>query len=483
MAEIKAAKLTMVQSFDDTWNPSIAYSNPSGNSVDALEACISLTGALDDIKYRAINKTKTTYKFELTEDERNVLRKATQDSNSRTVRFYVRTTIKGVRYFSWISTTFNIVNANPVVTADVVADDETYALTGNYKKLIKYYSNAIATMDVKAQKYASINEDLYIIRNGDNTGYGTSHTFEKVESNEFLFQSEDSRGNVGTATKTLEMVDYIPLTCDIEKSRPDALGNMTISCSGNYFYGSFGKEENTLSVQCGYMESGSTDLNLIPMEVSIFPDWYYATTNEFTIKNFDQNKSYTFTVFATDKLSEVTSTEAGVKSIPIFHWGENDFTFEVPVKFNSTVEGLSLQNDLPNVENGLWTPSLSTEAISSYTTKQGWYSKVGQVVTVGFYVKATAKSGYNSTGVSIAGLPFTPLLPSAGSGMCSGAYVSGGFNFQCFVAETSGAITTRVQACNHTSQTNLSTSASGCWYPSGGGTITLSGTITYITNS
>ena len=72
-------------------------------------------------------------------------------------------------------------------------------------------------------------------------------------------------------------------------------------------------------------------------------------------------------------------------------------------------------------------------------------------------------------------------IAAAGGGMCSGAYVSAGFNFQSFVAETSGNITTRVQSCNHTAAGNLATSASGCWYPSGNGDITLSGTITYMT--
>jgi hypothetical protein len=72
------------------------------------------------------------------------------------------------------------------------------------------------------------------------------------------------------------------------------------------------------------------------------------------------------------------------------------------------------------------------------------------------------------------------MFPTAGGGMCSGAYVSAGFDFQCFVAQQSGAITTRIQQCNNTSATNLGTSATGVFYRSGGGEMTLSGTITYM---
>ena len=132
--------------------------------------------------------------------------------------------------------------------------------------------------------------------------------------------------------------------------------------------------------------------------------------------------------------------------------------------------------------NGTWTPSLSSAAISSYTIRQGWYQQVGNVVTLGFNIKATCNSGYNNTSISISGLPITPRYDASGGGICSGAYVSAGFNFECWVASTSGTITGRVQSCNNTSATNLSTSASGLFYRSGGGEITLGGTICYITN-
>ena len=104
-------------------------------------------------------------------------------------------------------------------------------------------------------------------------------------------------------------------------------------------------------------------------------------------------------------------------------------------------------------------------------------------MTVGFYIKATCNSGWNSTEITISGLPYTPMYTASGGGMCSGAYVNSGWNFQCFVAETSGIITTRVQSCNHTASINLSTSASGCFYCLNGGEITLSGTINFIANS
>jgi hypothetical protein len=138
---------------------------------------------------------------------------------------------------------------------------------------------------------------------------------------------------------------------------------------------------------------------------------------------------------------------------------------------------------LPAMEQGEWTPTLNSSAISFYTTQAGWYNKVGQTVTVGFFIKANCRSGYETVHIEIGGLPYNPAYSSAGAGMCSGVYVGANKNFQCFVAESGYKITTRVQACNNTTDTNLSTSSAGCNYRSGGGEITLSGTITYMTNS
>ena len=85
----RQANLTSAPDFNDEANPTINYSNPAGNSVSSLDACISLTGSRDDVGYRAVSKTGTSYTFNLTEAERNVLRGACPNSNSLSVKFYL----------------------------------------------------------------------------------------------------------------------------------------------------------------------------------------------------------------------------------------------------------------------------------------------------------------------------------------------------------------------------------------------------------
>ena len=349
----RAATITSATNFTDKQNPTITYSNPAGTAVTTLKACISLTGSADDIAYRDISKTGTSYTFPLTDAERAVLRNATTSSNSRTVYFFLWTVIGGNDYRVNVQRTFSIVNADPVVTGTVTdSNDTTYALTGSRSKLIKYYSNATVTANATPQKGASINESKYVIRNGSNTWNGKTHTFNNVESNVFTFSAEDSRGNVGTYTLTPAptMVNYIRLTCDISNNRPDALGNMTVACSGNYFNGSFGAVSNTLTVQYRYKLSTDSWLNTEDewndMTVTISGNKYSATA-DFVIPDFGQQKIYSFETRAIDKLSTISSGEQSVQSMPIFHWGESDFAFEVPVydEYNTRISnGVTLNS-------------------------------------------------------------------------------------------------------------------------------------------
>jgi hypothetical protein len=188
-------------------------------------------------------------------------------------------------------------------------------------------------MSAEAQGGAAIDNDMYIIRNGNQTGYGTTHTFENVSSDVFTFSAEDSRGNIGTATVAPTMVNYVRLTCYLRNNRPDASGNMTVECEGDYFNGSFGAVSNTLTVQYRYKTQGGSFGQWQNMTVSKNGNWYGARAS-LDIPNFNYKSTYTFECRAIDKLETVTSTAGSAKSVPVFHWGENDFVFEVPVTFN-----------------------------------------------------------------------------------------------------------------------------------------------------
>lgn len=386
-------------------------------------------------------------------------------------------------------------SSNPSITATIIdVNPDTIALTGDESVLIRYRSNAQATMRVTVYGEAVLNEDMCIIRNGGDTGYGKSYTFEGVESRTFVFSAEDSQGRIGTNTVNVTMIPYIEPTCYMSNNKPNTDGSMRLECYGDFYNGSFGARSNTLAAKYRYKKSGGSFGSWKSMTVSKSGNTYTAYAN---LTGLDYQTSYSFEVQVEDELTITGGSESGVSSLPVFHWGATDFDFEVPVSFNKGFDvkdsetvnfqkATLIQNGTSGYlsQHGLWIPTLLYEnAVYDYSLQMGWYSKTGITVTVGFFIKADCYSGYDDVDIVIGGLPFTPAGYSAsGGGICSGTCVPITHTFQCFVAEKNlKEITIRVQECARVYDGNLYTSKSGCRYPDGGGEITLSGTITYIT--
>lgn len=360
-----------------------------------------------------------------------------------------------------------------IVSSVVDINSATIALTGDANKLVRYLSNAKATMTASTNDSSVIVSDSLTIQNGGKTYRGTSCVVNAVEDDLFIFTAEDSRGGMLIHHHNADMIPYVPLTCNANSCEVDTSGNAIIRCWGHCFVGSFGQVTNTLTVQYRYAKRGGTFSSWKEMPVSTGGNNYSAIVN---LGGLEYRSQYTIEFRASDKLNSITTSTIG-KSIPLFHWGEDDFQFEVPVIFNAGLQGSGLP------ESGEWTPTIDANAVSQYTTRRGWYTKTGNVVTVGFFIKGIS---YHRTGSAVAvydaeitGLPYVPYISASGGGICSWFRITSGYVFQCYVAEAdTDKITVRVQQTGE----HLHTSASGCFFPYDGSTFTMSGTITYMTD-
>jgi hypothetical protein len=323
----RAAKITAAPDFNDEENPTINYTNLAGSVVTALEACISLDGAADDVAYRAIPIAGTSYTFKLTEAERNVLRNATA-GNSRTVIFYVRTTINGVKYHETAYKTLTIVNADPIIDPHIMDDNEaTYNLTGG-EALIRYFSDATFETGARAQKGATLTSQS--VTCGGVTIKEATGTFPGVLSGSFVFTATDSRGNTTTLPVEVPFVDYIKLSCSIGNNKPDTDGNFTLVASGTCFNGDIASAgSNDLYVLYRYKASGGAFSDWMDMSISKGDNAYTATAN-FT--GLDYRTTYIFQCRAGDLVTTATTDEVAIKAIPVFDWSGEDFNFNVPVK-------------------------------------------------------------------------------------------------------------------------------------------------------
>ena len=320
------ATITAAPNFTDEDNPTITYSNPAGDSVSLLRACISLDGTNADIAYRDISKTGTSYTFNLTDDERDVLRAATTGSNSRTVKFYVRSEIGSSYEGSNLARTFTIKNPAPTISPTITdSNSTTVDLTGDSSKLVRYYSNAAITIGAAAVKKATLTSKKVTCGSESLTADGTINA---VESGTFTFTATDNRGNTTTLPVTPSFVEYVKLTCNMGNSMPTTDGDMTVKVSGNYFNGTFGAASNTLAVYYRYKVAGGSYSAWTAMTVTKGESNYSATAS---LTGLDYQTVYVFQAYAVDKLATIYSAERNVKATPVFDWGESDFKFNVPV--------------------------------------------------------------------------------------------------------------------------------------------------------
>lgn len=333
----RRATITAAPNFNDEENPTITYTNPLGNSATKIEVCISLTGSKDDVPYREVSKTGSSYTFSLTDAERNTLRAATSTSNSRTVHFFIQTTIGGSTVRHSVAKTLSIINCKPVVTGTVKdTNSASIALTGDSAKIIKGFNTVSASITATPKKGATISSYLITLDNKV-VSRTSSVTLQNVESGGFQLAAVDSRGNITTVRKYSTTVDYIALTCGLNTGIPSAEGSVSLSINGNYYNGSFGAVNNSLTVQYRYKEDDGDYVNWINTTPTISNGTYSVDVN---VTDLDYQKAYTFQARAVDKVntSGALSGEAKIKTMPVFDWSATDFNFNVPTYYKGNTK-------------------------------------------------------------------------------------------------------------------------------------------------
>lgn len=223
----------------------------------------------------------------------------------------------------------------------------TAALTGDSSKLVKYYSTAKITSNATGAYGATIKSQS--IKCGSKTVSSSPASFPNVEIFTFTFSATDSRGYKTTKNlATTNVVDYCKLTAYIGNETPAADGTYTFKVKGNYFNGSFGAVNNTLTVNYRWKVSGGTFSNWQNMTLSISGNTYVASAS---LSGLDYQTTYIFQAQATDKLMVVDTGEKTIKSKPTFDWSGEDFAFNVPV----SIEGYPLADFvIEDNYNGNW---------------------------------------------------------------------------------------------------------------------------------
>jgi hypothetical protein len=255
-------KLLSASNFSDEENPTITF-NRSGSSLSGIDTTLNTTIEIDGVAVitrEDISTSGGSYTFELTEEERDLLRSKVTNGISKNVVFKLETVLDDVgynkftqSYYSETTKTFTLTNAYPSATLEVEdTDAATIALTGDNKKFIKYCSNAAYVLNATASKGATITS--LEVTNGNKKATTPEGTINDIESNTFNFIATDSRNNAVSGSLFVDMVEYVKLTCqqkvELELSGAEGTGAAgTLTINGNYYKGNFGVADNELIIQ------------------------------------------------------------------------------------------------------------------------------------------------------------------------------------------------------------------------------------------
>lgn len=230
------------------------------------------------------------------------------------------------------------------------ANDNTFALTGDRKKIIRFHS------DVKAEATATENNGAYLksiiyycgynFLISLNDPFNEPVTFYDADAATVSVEVKDSRGYTTTEkVEGLSLIEYIKLTTRAEAKRTSPTSDTVIvTAKGNYYNGNFGAVNNTLRLQVQYKPKSKSEYETTDtwteMTVTLNGNTYTA---EATVAGLDYKQAYDIRVRAEDKiykyegpLAEAVQYDISLnKGIPVFDWGENDFSFNVPISIQN----------------------------------------------------------------------------------------------------------------------------------------------------
>ena len=254
----------------------------------------------------------------------------------------------------------------------------TKALTGSESKLIKYKSTAQVTINASAKNSATISSKKV----NNQSVSGTTISYSNVEATSFAVVVTDSRGYSTSTTLKPTVVNYVPLSINASFFRPQpTTGQVSLNFSGNYFNGSFGATNNTLSIQWQWKESTSstwqTGGTITP---TISGNTFKSNGNISLGTSYNYQKSYSFKLTVKDKLTTLQPNYTVSVGKPIVDWGKDFFNVNGQIKqndndiYNLFVSGGTLSPaDFNDVKSG---GRLNHCFIGSIHTKDNWYNLI-----------------------------------------------------------------------------------------------------------
>lgn len=313
--------------FNDEENPTITYSTDVGFEGAKTYAYIGRLDWTGIISSREVNISSGSYTFELTNEERELLRNETSNSNTLDVLFLIVTQAGGNNYWSTMRRTLTIVNGNPTISSVSITEQNAnvVSLLGgaqtNYA--IENTSELLFSISASAIKGASITS---VLVNGQpatlqNNTYQT--TLSNVQTGTFNIVVTDTRGNTNSDTQTKTLIQYMPVNINsysFKRLNPTS-SIIRLTADITCFSGSFNQTQNVPTIQYKVGESGT---------YTTISSGYTFTNNKITFTNYSlgevlpYNQQDRIYLKVSDLLTDDQEYALVLKGIPTYDAGEHD---------------------------------------------------------------------------------------------------------------------------------------------------------------
>jgi hypothetical protein len=239
---------------------------------------------------------------------------------------YNGSTLLGTKETTFLANVNQVTNQPEVSAVIIDTNSKSTALTGDSSKMVKFISNARATITATAKNGATISTRKFDCADGK-TGTGSPITLNAVENGNFVVTATDSRGISKAVSYSKTLVDYIKLTVNASFKRNLATDNkVKLSFNGNYFNGTFGAVANTLQLKYRYKKTTDTVWSPLYTLTPVISGNGYSGANiilapEGVQTVFTYADAWDFELYAYDKIYDTT----GIKFVEVVGPGEPNF--------------------------------------------------------------------------------------------------------------------------------------------------------------
>lgn len=333
-ADIGKTSVIAVSVKSDAYCHSIAY------RFGGLSGFLTADGQHSDTE---VKLTNTAIAFMIPERFYDEIPDASSGLCTLTCKTYAEDTPIGEAQTAVFTVTAPEAQCGPVLTGtaeDVL--EQTLALTGDATVLIPGYSAVRCLLQAQGRKGATIT-NMQV--NGQRVTESTV-LLEQVTQPP-VFWVQDSRGYTAQFAPPVTWLGYVPLTNNATVTRDDPTsGNATVTLSGSFYDGSFGAQENALTVS--YVLAG--EHTAVQPELLLESGTYRGS---FSVTGLDYTKVHLLEILVKDRLGQVSQVLTVNKGVPVFDWGEGDFRFHVPVHLPQLlINGQSLEDYIQSIVQG-----------------------------------------------------------------------------------------------------------------------------------